>query len=385
VRKFSAFILVSAGWLLVTVASAAASDSGDLQKITVDQLVRALSDAHGDSDGALAQHLLHIELTERLSSSRLAQLTAALPGEKSKAALLAAADQSALLSSPEDEIADQPAPDGAATRQMLVAMVNYVNTTLRQLPNLIATRATTSFEDQPAEDTLGATGMVSTSAIPLHQVGTSSVTVTYRDHKEVVDEEGGKKQGRVGGLETKGEFGSILSMVVGDALKGKITWGRWEKGSSPIAVFKFAVPADKSSYHVSFCCIVDGVDSNGTAKMDVFDEKAAYHGEIEFDPKDGSILRMMLQAEMPPRGQVPQSGIVVEYGPREIGGKTVLCPTRSVAILMAHTEPPQGSFYSRTNFKGPGKMFLNDAEYVDYRRFGSELKIVAESPEAPKP
>jgi hypothetical protein len=30
-------------------------------------------------------------------------------------------------------------------------------------------------------------------------------------------------------------------------------------------------------------------------------------------------------------------------------------------------------------------MFLNDAEYVDYRRFGSELKIVAETPEAPKP
>lgn len=384
-RNRLAFFLVPAAFLLFSCGSWAASDKSDTpQRITVDQLARALTDSHGDADEPLAQHLAHVELIERLSADRLAQLTAALPGEKSKAALLVLADQSALLDPPDEEIADQPVPDAAATRQMLVNLVAYVNTTLRQLPNLIATRATTSFEDRPAEDSLEATGIVSKSALPMHAVGTSNVIVTYRDRKEVVDDKGGKKQGKIGGLETTGEFGSILSTVLSDALKGKITWARWEKGNPEIAVFKFVVPGDKSSYHVRFCCVLDGYASDGSPNLTVFDEKAAYHGEIEFNPRDGSILRMMLEAEMPPHGQVPRSGIAVEYGPKEIGGKTVLCPTRSISVLTAHTEQPHGA-YSKMNLQGPAKTFLNDVRFVDYRRFGSEMRILADSPETAKP
>jgi len=380
--RIATFALLS-GCTLFAGTPVSAQSATAPQRIAVDQLVRALSDSRGDTDEALAQHLAHVELIERLSADRLATLTAALPGDKSKSALLVLADQSALLDPPDEEIVDQPAPDAAATRQMLVNLVAYVNTTLRQLPNLIATRATTSFEDRPAEDSLEATGIVSKSAMPMHVVGTSNAVVTYRDRKEVVDDKG-KKQGKIGGLETTGEFGSILSTVLSDALKGKITWGRWEKGNPQIAVFKFAVPAEKSSYHVRFCCVVDGYNSDQTPNLAVFDEKAPYHGEIEFDPKDGSILRMMLEAEMAPRGQVPRSGIAVEYGLREIGGKAVLCPTRSISVLTAHTEQPHGA-YSKMSFQGPGKTFLNDVRFVDYRRFGSEMRILADSPEVAKP
>ena len=108
---------------------------------------------------------------------------------------------------------------------MLTLVVNYVNTTARQLPNFLAVRETIGFEDKPQEDELGPTGIATVAAMPLHSIGKSSVTVTYRDRKEVVDEKALKHGAQIGGLATSGEFGPILSLVVADALQGKIHLG----------------------------------------------------------------------------------------------------------------------------------------------------------------
>ena len=56
---------------------------------------------------------------------------------------------------------------------MLVQIVNYVNTTARQLPNLIATRETAGFEDRPQQDVQQETAVVGLSYLPLHLVGKS--------------------------------------------------------------------------------------------------------------------------------------------------------------------------------------------------------------------
>jgi hypothetical protein len=260
--------------------------------------------------------------------------------------------------------------------------VNYVNTTLRQLPNLIATRDTTGYEDRPAQDIQGELVLVSLSFMPLHVAGRSSVTVTYRDRKEVIDEGGAKVKNRgpaVQGLQTAGVFGPILSVVVGDALKGKITWGRWEKGASGAeAVFRYAVPKEKSNNKVQFCCVPDGVDPNTLAPIwQVFSELAAYHGEIAFDPVTGAILRITLEAEMPPNEVVSTAGIVVEYGPVDIAGKTYICPVKSISIIKAHIEVPPPGLHMMSIYKGPPKTFLNDVAFGQYRRFGSETRILA--------
>ncbi len=373
--------------LTVTVLSASAAPNTPLsEKITVEQLQQTLTAAPGKTDAQLAQQLSTFELTERLSPALLAQFNAGAPGEKSRQALLILADKSAFLAPPASMIPADPAPDPAATRQMLVNIVNYVNTTLRQLPNLRAIRETTSFEDRPQEDALEATGVVSYSYQPVHFVGKSSLAVTYRDRKEVVDESATKAlkhEGKIGGLVTSGEFGPILSMVLADALKGKITWARWEQGSSGrLAVFRYTVPEDKSNYYVKFCCIVNGYTSTGQPESQVFDERSSYHGEIVFDPSNGSILRMTLEAEMPPRGLVSNAGIVMEYSSVEIGGRSYICPAKSVSVLMAHTAAQQG-MQSRTNYQGAAKTFLNDIAYGQYRRFGSEARIVSVDSQTP--
>jgi hypothetical protein len=369
-----------AALLAVSVFSAsAAPDTSLSKKITVDQLQQALAATPGKTDADLAQQLSTFELTERLNTTLLTQLSAGTLGEKSREALLILADKSAFLDPPAAMIPMDPTPAPAAMHDMLVKIVNYVNTTLRQLPNLRTVRETTAFEDRPQEDVLESTGVVGYSYLPVHYVGKSGLAITYRDRKEVEDESATKAlkhDGKIGGLVTSGEFGPILSMVLSDALKGKITWARWEQGSSgKLAVFHYTVPDEKSNYSVKFCCIANGY-TNGQPDLQMFDERASYRGEIAFDPANGSILRMTVQAEMPPKGLVSNAGIVMEYGSVEIGGQSYICPVKSVSVLMAHTAVQEG-MQSRSNYQGAAKTFLNDIAYGQYQRFGSEARIVS--------
>jgi hypothetical protein len=133
--------------------------------------------------------------------------------------------KAAFLDPANAEIPAEATPDSAATRAMLVKIVNYVNTALGNLPNLIASRETTGFEAKPPEDVQEMTAVVSPSSMPLHFVEKSLAMVTYRDRKEVVDNnvaKSAKQRAPIGGLTTTGEFGPILSMVLGEALKAKL-------------------------------------------------------------------------------------------------------------------------------------------------------------------
>jgi hypothetical protein len=49
---------------------------------------------------------------------------------------------------------------------------------------------------------------------------------------------------------------------------------------------------------------------------------------------------------------------------------------------MAHTAVQQG-MQSRANYQGAAKTFLNDIAYGQYRRFGSEARIVAVESQTP--
>ena len=370
-----AFLLLVTGLALPTLAVKAAT----LEKVTVAQLEQTVAGAQGAPDAEVAQRLVNMQLSERLSTVKLARLKARLPGNKSQEALEALADLSVLLDPPANEIPTDPNPDAAALRQMMVAIVNYVNTTVRQLPNFIADRDTTGFEDRQAEDVQEATAVVSYSYLPLHEVGKSSAIVTYRDRKEVV-EAGPVKGRKIGtqmhGLVTAGEFGPILSTVVGDAIKGKITWGRWERSTnSTEAVFKYTVPKDRSHYVVQFCCIADDVTDNLNTHL--YSERAGYHGEITFNPDDGAILRITAEAELIPSELVARAGMVVEYGPVDIGGKSFICPSKSVSLLMAHAEHPKLGMRMGVH-EGALKTYLNDVAFGQYHQFRGEASILTE-------
>ncbi len=310
------------------------------KRVTVEELEKTIAAAESLPDVEAAGQLSGLELTERLGTAKFDRMEADLPGKKSRQALMILADASAFLNPPADELPNLTAPDLATQRKILALTVNYVTQTLQRLPNFFATRVTENFEDMPAVQRPGAItshGATSATAFqPLHLVDDSNVTVSFRDGREVV--ENSKLDPLVRSLTTSGVFGPILSTVLVDAAQSNLAWSHWEQGQTGLqAVFSYKVPMEKSHYTITYdSAPSDPTSGDCSATPKTNSKVVAYHGEMAIEPASGTILRLMLLADMKPDEMVVQSGIEVEYGEVSIGGKDYFLPVRSVTSSLAH-------------------------------------------------
>jgi hypothetical protein len=359
----------------LTLSCVALNDTS-AKKVTVAQLEQMVTAADGQPDAVIAQRLAELNLTERLNSASLAKLKGYLQGDRARQALEILADQSAFLGVPGAEIPQTPLPDQDTQRRIMTLVVNYVTKTVHQLPNFLATRNTTRFEDSPAQGT--------GNGLPLHSVSRSSVPVVYRDGQEMADS--GLKKARkhsqaIEGLASWGEFGPILSTVLLDAAKSDLTWSHWESSGHGLdAVFRYRVPTKSSHYQVQFCCVTDNLVVPSAAdplELRVFHEFAAYHGEISVDPSTGAILRITVEAELAPGEPLTKAAIVVDYAAIQIGGKTFNCPVRSLALAQKHDNQDLiGARPAEAFDRSPLKTFLNEVLFDGYQRLGSETHIL---------
>lgn len=373
---------------LVWLLSASAVPALAAKAVTVEQLEQLLAANHGKPDAKVAQQLAAVELTERLSAVRLSRWESGLPGPESRRSLVLLADLSAFLEPPAAEIPATAKPEVAAQRRMIAAAVSYVRKTTKDLPNFFATRDTIRFEDTPEMHRPDMSLILSQG---LHPVGRSSETVLYRDGKEVIDSgaaKAKKSESTAQGLTTSGVFGTILARVLVDAGQGKLAWSHWEQGASgPLAVFHYAVPIEKSHYEVEFCCVP------GSHENRIFQQFSGYHGVIAIDPVNGSILRLTLQADLKATDPIMRSDILVEYGPVEIGGKTYICPVKSVSITLAPAQTSNAAAMSRyrgevldTDRKtAPEQLqtLLNDVVFAQYHMFRSDVRVLTEEDTRP--
>jgi len=379
-------------WAVLLLATGMAWPAWAAKAVSVQQLEDLLAALHGKPDGKVAQQLSELQVMERISFDRLARWEKENPGERTHEELAKLADLSAFLNPPAADVLRDPEPDNDTQEQMLSLAASYVKTTLRQLPNFLATRETMHFEDTLSQQQVSGSGTggggwrgahmgemeVSRTAYKaIHSTGTTSTTVTYRDGYEVHDDDAakaGKAPQAAAGLSTSGEFGPVLSIVLGDALRGNVTWLRWEQGANePVAVFGYSIPENQSNYLVM---IPDG------AKLDHI--YSAYHGEIAIDPEAGQISRVSVVADLPPPHEASQTAMLVEYGPVMIGDRSYICPVRGVAYskvpMQKASGEPQGSAVTVLTQ-------INDVAFTNYHLFGSEARIVstdnAKSPSAP--
>jgi VWFA-related protein len=346
--------------------------------VTVAQLEQALKDVHGQSDADVARLLSSLVLTERLNSAKLSVWKADLSGTKAQQALVALADASAFLAPPAAEIPADAPPDLAAQRNIMAQSIDYLGKTIPKLPDFFATRQTTHYEETPPKR--GKAGTATSSGGPSHFAAASSATVLYRDGHEVVDAgiaKGKKPDTEADLLITKGTFGPILSVVIGDAADGGLKWSRWEQGANgPQAVFRFAVPQEKSHY------VRDFDTASFKNEGDNLQHSTSYHGEMAVDPATGTILRLVVEADHESGSPLARADIMVEYGPVEIGGKNYFCPVRSVSISRG---PSFLHFDSGGKpVFGPVMTMLNDVAFVDYHVFRSEVKVLSANDLAPE-
>jgi hypothetical protein len=194
----------------------------------------------------------------------------------------------------------------------------------------------------------------------------ASTIVTYRDGHEVVDAGAVKRRKPYSPgmkLTTSGEFGPVLSVVIGDAIRGQVYWGHWEQGATgTLAVLRYVVPQEKSHYAVSL-----GVIGN-----DATSQFPAYHGEITVDPANGSILRLTMQSESRSPDQIFKSAILVEFGPVTIGNREYICPVRSAALSRLTEFSAYGVDFTAFRFV----TYLNDVTFNQYRLFRGDVRIL---------
>jgi VWFA-related protein len=347
-------------------------------RVSVDQLEQFLAAVHGKPDAETAKRLMNFELTERLDSAKLGRLDADL-GNQSRQVLIALADTAAFLKPPATDATLPATPSQADQLQWLKAATQSVATTLSKLPNFFATRDVTRFADSPARQVMGAFF----SYQPLHSIDRLQATVLYRHGKQVLDSDQHKPTSNAAGigLVTEGEFGPILGTVLTDASSTSLTWNRWDPGpAGPIAVYRFAVPRNKSHYEVQYCCVTEG------SAIGLFKQISAYHGEIAIDPATGSIMRIAIQADLKDSFPLTRADLVVEYGQVEIGGKNYICPLRSVAIVNAYAKAPDmaldeplvpgKSSVAVDSRDLPIRTMINDIAFVQYHLFRSDSRIL---------
>lgn len=363
--------------------------------VTVEQLRQQLLPLSAKGDGEAARQIADLKLTERMTRDQESELEKTLPGEKSRQALLAVVDQSAFLSPPAQQTPEKPTPDLAEQRRILKLVVSYVVKTVPQLPDFLATRTTVRFADSPQR-------LNSSEAKyePLHLEGADKGQVSYRDGREIADNEAKNASDAAArrGLRSWGEFGPILSTVLLDAAQNDLAWLRWEQaGAETLGVFSYSVPKEHSHFEIDYCCTTDP-----TGESRVFHAPAAYTGEMAVDTDTGAIYRLEIEAEFKPGDPITKAEIAVEYSPVDIGGKTYICPVHGIALSLGQSlaeetqqlvpTAPIGvastpiAVYTGTKPSDAEQTLLNDVTFTQYHVFSSETRIVpAEGGQTPSP
>ena len=337
------------------------------RRISIEQLREILE--RDESDADKAKQLSGLELTERLSEPRLPALENIVHGKRTREALRILADASAFLDPPLDEIPADAPLDGAAQQRLLSLTAEYLRTTIHKLPDLFARRTMVRYQETP----MYLEGETSIHYQPLHVTDTSMTTVRYRNGFEITETKPPRRKPNDPELITYGIFGPALNGVI-DAIDkhAGLTWLRWEQGATGrMAVFRYALPSDKSLYQVWLCCLPDGDGAK------TFQRYAGYHVEIAVDPQSGAILRYEVHVDLKSTTPVSGSAIMIEYGPVDMGGKTYICPLRSVSMMRARAVRVLSEWDVSFRIYGPYSAMLNDFTFDHYHMFRSESRMLS--------
>lgn len=375
--RIAAILLTPA--LAASLLAQTAVQTAAQTQVTVQQLQDYLLSARArkESDAALARQLSSVQLVEQLTGSRLAALLSRLragPQTAEQVGLLAAS--SVFEAPPPADLPTQPPPNPLEQKRILQAARDYAASSVLRLPDLLATRATRSYDNA-----LQLTGGKKhpQPEIVMHFVGGFERQVTVRGGQEVpfspTPGANLSHPARVEGMSTWGEFGPLLATVLSDAQAGSIAWSRWQYGDdrARLAVFRYSVPRSASHDLVDLYSSIQLLNDPGPSRPLQFRDLPAYHGDLYIEPASGTVMRITLNAELVPPAPVLLSQLSVDFAPVEIAGKPYTCPVRGIAVSVVHNAEMES-----IDGAGPER-FVNMVRFTDYHKFASTSRIVADN------
>jgi len=347
-----------------------------IEKVTVAQLEDLV---HAQID--LLRNLTNLELTERLSTPRLDALLSVIRGERERQALAVDADLSLALAPPANEIANRLPPTAEEQSAILGRTFDYLQDALPKLPDFYAFRSTSRFEEPAARD--NDIWKIPHRDQTLHFAAGEHATVLYRNGHEEVEKK--KKLGnrsvvrgvRVRDLETTGTFGPILAYVLTAAATSPsaISWKRWERSKyGDLAVFSYRATRTSLLPEISYCCLPKG---NGTT---LYTNRPDTYGEFAVNPDTGAVMRIVIIADLDeerdPDVPLIRSQMTVEYGPEDLGGKTYICPQRSVGISRGRSERELNEWGMVFSLYSYFDTMVNDMTFGGYHKFAGEARML---------
>jgi hypothetical protein len=367
------------GWILLILMAAAPASAA--RKLTVQQLQDLLQSLHqaNTADAAEADELMQVELTEELTKSTMDSLTSLVPGPLSADQMYVLEARSAMLAPPAADLPSAPAPDAAAEKALLDKAIDYATKTYAQLPHLTATKTTFRFQDLLKPPAAANSGPANGGPF-IYYVGNTDTQVASQGGAEILS--GAKETtpwGANGQIASLGQD-PVLSTVVEEAqATGKISWLRWETvNGRQTAVFSFTVEKKKSHYALNDCCFPNtdqdrmnmvnqdlqpGMAGNIAASENWSPYKvtAPYHGELFVDAQNGTVVRLITEAELKPFETVHEQDTRIDYGEVTINGKPLVVPVGMIvdtAVFPGNTDAHGNRINLRT-------LFI--ADYKDYQ------------------
>jgi VWFA-related protein len=369
--------------ILLALVAVLALPAYAARRVTVEQLKQTLATAitAHTADADMVRQIGALELSERLTEAALNRFAARFTlSPRAALALQLLADQSAFLDPPASELPATAPPDAAEQQRMMDMARGFAVVILPHLPNFFATRATLHFDNSP--QVLESGGWAVRNG--LHQVGTTSQEITYREGHEILDSSSPAAAGALKpqlelGLRSWGEFGPALTVVLADAAKGTVTFSHCGVSSTG---------GGRGRSDGQLINPLQPVDSH------TFRETPGYHGSLFIDPATGAILRITLEAELKRGDPLLRAATVIEYGPVSIGDQRFICPVRSLALSMEETSQ-NGGFGSSTTIgsnQAADKawashqnlsplLLLNETSFTHYHRLGASTRILADAGE----
>jgi len=328
-------------------------------------------------DGQLAALIEGLELTERLSPATQTRISAKFDlGPESTRALQLLADHSAFLDPPTSELPANPAPDPETEKRILELARHYVFHVLLNLPDFFATRTTAHYDNDPTS--LQAFTWHTGTSLQLQ--GTSSHEITFREGKEITDpvpEETSAASASASapsntGMDSRGEFGPELVVILTDTANGTFAFHHWEKSPFGLAaIYHYSVPESASHYEVNYAC----------RKKKPFHSNPAYHGSLAIDPNSGAVLRVTLATYSNPTDPIANISSVIEYGPVLLGDRRYICPLRSLAFMQEVANACK-RHDSKHRLLQPIEMY-NRTTFTHYHHLAATIRLIPNKGDAP--
>ncbi len=152
-----------------------------------------------------------------------------------------------------------------------------------------------------------------------------------------------------------------MNSLFSEKSAAQFQWRHWEEiAGERVAVLTFEVDRAHSDFFIDWCCV------DKAARH----ERVAYHGQVFLDPYSGVVRRLWWKArDIPDAIPTRSSATLVEYAPVAIGGKSWICPARS--ITLTETRSPFRTKGGAGNIRS-----LNETLFTGYHKFEAKSRLL---------